>query len=219
MVQFYPSYQSLSLADQILDSIADRIPGYQGRIGTRWYWRLSGGILVTFRLDFTVTEQRWDTLRAEAVTPTVGLFNAADFPFAAYGTLVDSPPFIHDLEGEAEWSNRLYFQMGHLIDDAILWMEMLSAAIIDPRVRPPSSFPELNALERELIAYALDELNGYFTLSKLRQTFKDAISYRRLSRLAQRWEDIGLLTEPPRRVTVALRALTNLDIVPGPTEK
>ena len=211
MARFYPSYQTLRLADQILDSIAARIPGYQGRIGARWYWRLSGGVLVTFEMDYSVTEQRWDILRAVAVTPTVGLFNAADFPFAAYGTLADSPPFIHDLDGEAEWSNRLYFQMGRLINDAILWMEMLSAAIIDPQVRPPSSFPELNGLERELVAYAIDELNGYFTLSKLYAAFSERISRRVLSRLGQYWEDIGLLTESPRRVTVALRALANME--------
>jgi hypothetical protein len=162
-------------------------------------------------MDYTVTEQRWDILRAEAVTPTVGLFNAADFPFAAYGTLVDSPPFIHDLDGEAEWSNRLYFQMGRLIQDAILWMEMLSAAIIDPQVRPPSSFPELNALEREIIAYTIDELNGYFKLGKLHAAFGERVSRRVLSRLGQYWEDIGLLTESPRRVTVALRALANME--------
>jgi hypothetical protein len=210
MARFYPSYQTLRLADQIIDSIAARIPGYQGRIGARWYWRLAGGVLVTFDLDFTVTEQRWDVLRAEAVTPTVGMFNAADFPFAAYGTLVDSPPFIHDLDGEAEWSNRLYFQMGRLINDASLWMEMLSAAVIDPQVRPPSSFPELNALERELIAYAIEELNGYFKLGKLHAAFNGRISRSVLARLGQYWEDIGLLTESPRRVTVALRALANM---------
>ncbi|HQK15539.1 MAG TPA: hypothetical protein PLJ78_16530 [Anaerolineae bacterium] len=209
MARFYPSYQTLRLADQILEAIAARIPGYQGRIGARWYWRLTGGVLVTFEIDFTVTEQRWDVLRAEAVTPTVGMFSAADFPFAAYGTLVDSPPFIHDLDGEAEWSNRLYFQMGHLIDDAVLWMEMLSAAVIDPQVRPPSSFPELNALEREIVTYAVNELNGYFKLGELYTAFKERISRRVLSRLAQHWEDLGLLTESPRRVTVALRALAN----------
>lgn len=210
MARFYPSYQTLRLAEQILEAIAARIPGYQGCIGSRWYWRLTGGILVTFEVDFTVTEMRWDVLRAEAVTPTVGLFNAADFPFAVYGTLVDSPPFIHDLDGEAEWSNRLYFQMGRLIQDAIHWMEMLSAAIIDPQVRPPSSFPELNALEREIIAYAIAELNGYFTLGKLHAAFGERISQRLLSRLGQYWEDIGLLTESPRRITVALRALANM---------
>jgi hypothetical protein len=210
MVRFYASYQTLKLADQILEAIAARVPGYQGRIGACWYWRLTGGILVTFALDFTVTEARWDVLRAEAVTPTVGLFNAADFPFAAYGTLVDSPPFIHDLDGEAEWSNRLYFQMGHLIEDAILWMEMLSAAVIDPQVHPPSSFPELSGLEREIVAYAIEELNGYFTLGKLHTAFSERISRRVLSRLGQYWEDIGLLTESPRRITVALRALAQM---------
>ena len=207
MPNFHPSFQSLKLADQILEEIAARVPGYQGRIGTSWYWRLTGGILVTFHLDFTVTEQRWDILRAEAVTPTVGLFNAADFPFATYGTLLTSPPFIHDLDGEAEWSNRLYFQMGKLINDAILWMRMLLAVIIDPQIRPPSAFPTLNPLERELVAHSLDKLQGHFTLSKLHEAFNDRISRRSLSRLAQYWEDIGLLTERPRRVTVALRAL------------
>lgn len=211
MAQFYPSYQALALAGQILEAIAERIPGYQGRIGARWYWRLTGGIIVTFEMDYTVTEQRWDVLHAEAVTPSVGHFSGAEFPFAAYGTISTSPPFIHDLEGEAEWSNRLYFQMGRLIQDAILWMEMLSAAVIDPQVRPPSSFPELNDLERELIAYAIDKLNGYFTLSKLRRAFPDRISQKVLSRLAQYWEDIGLLTESPRRVTVALRALAAME--------
>jgi hypothetical protein len=211
MVQFYPSYQALHLADQILEAITARVPGYQGRIGASWYWRLTGGILVTFQLDFTVTEQRWDLLKAEAVTPAVGLFNAADFPFAGYGTLSTSPPFIHDLEGEAEWSNRLYFQMGRLVNDAILWLEMLAAAIIDPQVRPPASFPELNALEREIIAYAIDELNGYFTLGKLHKVFGDRISRHSLSRLAQLWEDTGLLTESPRRITVALRALASME--------
>jgi len=100
--------------------------------------------------------------------------------------------------------------MGDLIQDAMLWMEMLAAAIIDPQVRPPSSFPELNTLERELITYTLDEINGYFTLKKLHEAFKNRISYRVLARLAQYWEDIGLLTEPPRRITVALRALANM---------
>ena len=43
MAKFYPSYQTLRLADQILEAIAARIPGYQGCIGARWYWRLTGG--------------------------------------------------------------------------------------------------------------------------------------------------------------------------------
>jgi hypothetical protein len=97
--------------------------------------------------------------------------------------------------------------MGKLINDAILWMQMLLAVIIDPQIHPPSAFPTLNPLERELVAYSLDKLQGYFTLSKLHEAFNDRISRRVLSRLAQYWEDIGLLTERPRRITVALRAL------------
>jgi hypothetical protein len=214
MPDFYPSFQALGLADQMLDEVGRYIPGYQGRIGAYWYWRMAGGILVTIRLDFSVTEQRWDILRAEAVTPNVGLFNAAIFPFAAYGTLRSSPPFIHDLDGEAEWSNRLYFQMGHLIQDMILWMKMLIASVIDPQVRPPATFPDLNPLERELVNHAIEELNGHFTISKLYKAFKGRISRRSISRLAQYWEDLDLLTEHPRRVTVALRALVDAERAP-----
>lgn len=203
----YPSYQALQLADQILNAMAEHVPGYQGRLGAYWYWRLQGGIMVTFKLAHRVTEQRWDVLRAEAVTPQVGLFSAAEFPFATYGTLRESPPFIHDLEGNAEWSNRLYFQMGHLIDDACRWMETLLATVLDPQIRPPSAFPALTPLEAELVTHALQELEGHFTIKALHEAFEDEISYRALSRLAQAWSDIGLLTDRPRRVTIALRAL------------
>lgn len=207
MALIFPSYQALALADQILEAIADRVPGYQGRLGAFWYWRLAGGILVTYRLDFTVTEQRWDVLRAEAVTPRVGTFSNAEFPFAMYGTLLESPPFIHDLEGEAQWSNRLYFQMGHLIEDATLWMETLLATVLDPQIRPPASFPDLTSLERALVRYAIEELGGHFRIKQLHQAFGDRISYRALASLARSWEETGLLTERPRRVTIALRAL------------
>ena len=209
MAHFYPSHQTLRLADQMLDSIGDQVEGYQGRIGVHWYWRLKGGILVTFMLDYTVTEQRWDVLRAEATTPNVGFFNAAEFPFAAYGTLVDSPPFIHDLEGKAEWSNRLYFQMGHLIDDAILWMETLLAIVLNPQIRPPSAFPSLTPLQCSLVEYAVEELNGKFTVQTLHEVFSEEISYRALARLAREWERVDLLTPVPRRVTIALRTLVD----------
>ncbi len=83
--RYYPSYKALQFADQILDSIAEQTQRplgarYQGRLGAYWYWRLPTGILVTFKLGFRITEQRWDVLHAEAVTPRVGLFSAADFP-------------------------------------------------------------------------------------------------------------------------------------------
>ncbi|HOS80310.1 MAG TPA: hypothetical protein PLQ85_05170 [Anaerolineae bacterium] len=207
MRPFYPSYQALALMDQLMEAIGKRVPGYQGRVGACWYWRLPGGILVTFALNYSVTEQRWDILEAEAATPRAGIFNAASFPFAAYGTLVTSPPFIHDLDGEAEWANRLYFQTGYLIEDAIRWLSVLTAAILDPQVQPPASFPQLTALECELVRHALNALNGHFQIKALHAAFGDRISQRELSRLAQRWEDAQLLTEAPRRVTVALRVL------------
>ncbi|MDF1513041.1 MAG: hypothetical protein P1S60_04455 [Anaerolineae bacterium] len=207
MTNHYPSHSALRLADQIVDRIGERVPGYQGRIGVHWYWRLRGGILVTLSLDFSVTHQRWDTFKAQAVTANVGYFNGAEFPFAQYGTLNDSPPFIHDLEGIGEWSNRLYFQIGHMMDDIVLWLETLLAAVLDPQIRPPTAFPALTTLECDMVKYAIESLNGQFTISTLHRTFGDRISKRNISRIAQRWEDIGLLTENPRRVTIALQAL------------
>ncbi len=207
MPLFYPSFQALALADVIFEEIADRVPGFAGRLGAAWHWRLPGGTLVTFRLDYTVTEERWDTIRAQATNPRAGLFNACDFPFAMYATALASPPYIHDLQGAAEWANRLYFSMNQMIAEIAQWLHMLNAAVIAPHVAPPASFPYLDALERELVAYAIDELGGRFALDRLLEAFGDRISRRRLSRLAQEWEALGLLTSSPRRVTYALRAL------------
>jgi hypothetical protein len=211
MARFYPSFESLELADKIFETVADQAAGYKGRIGVGWYWQLPGGIVVTFVLDYTATQQRWDIIRAEASSPNVGVFNGADFPFAAYGTVLTSPPFIHELEGEAEWSNRLYFQMGYLVEDMILWLEMVRASVIDPQVRPPAAFPDLSELERDLVAHAAHVLDGDFHLEKLYEAFQERISRRRLSQLAQRWAEFDLLTEDrPRRITVALRALAGV---------
>ena len=101
MPQPYPSFDALRLTDRLLGEIGKQTPGYEGRVGAAWYWRLPGGILVTARLDCTVTEERWDVLRAQATTPRAGVFSTADFPFAAYATSATSPPFIHDLQGVA----------------------------------------------------------------------------------------------------------------------
>ena len=207
MVTNHPSYSALTLADQIVDAVGECVPGFQGRIGVHWYWRLNGGILVTVKLAFSITHQRWDVMTAQAVTPNVGLFSSAEFPFTIYGTLSDSPPFIHDMDGEADWSNRLYFQMGHLIDDMVLWMETLLAVVLDPQIRPPSAFPAPTPLECDMVKYAIDTLNSHFIISALYEEFGDHISRRNITRLAQKWEDIGLLTDRPRRITIALRAL------------
>ncbi len=204
---FYPSFQALNLADVIFREVASRVEGFIGRIGAAWYWRLAGGTLVTFRLDYTVTEERWDVIRGQATNPRVGLFNFADYPFALYATALSSPPYIHDLQGVAEWANRLYFNMGHMIIEMAQWLQMLQAAVIAPHVAPPSAFPYLNPVERELVRYALNELDGRFDLARLQAVFGDRISRRRLSRLAQEWEALGLLTSRPRRVTYALQAL------------
>jgi hypothetical protein len=204
---FYPSFDALRLADKMADAIGEQTPGYQGRVGAAWFWRLPAGILVVAHLDHTVTEERWDVLRAEASTPRAGIFSRADFPFAAYATSATSPPFIHDLKGMAEWSNRLYFQMGHLIEDAVHWLGMLHAVAISPQVSTPAAYPALSSLERRLVRHAMDELEGAFNLRALHETFGDEISRARLRRLAQEWEAKELLTARPRRVTYALRVL------------
>jgi hypothetical protein len=207
MPLFYPSFSALHLATQLLDEVGKRTPGYEGRVGVAWYWRLPGGILATAWLDHTVTEERWDVIRAQASTPRAGIFSTADFPFAAYATSATAPPFIHDLQGVAEWSNRLYFQMGRLIEDAARWLGTLHAIAISPQISPPASFPALSPLERRLVRHALDELEGRFTIKALHQTFGGEISRSRLSALAQAWEAGELLTKKPRRVTYALRLL------------
>jgi hypothetical protein len=204
---FYPSFDALRLADKLLDEIGARTSGYEGRVGAAWYWRMPGGILVTAHLDYTATEERWDVLCAQATTPRAGVFSTADFPFAAYATSATSPPFIHDMKGVAEWANRLYFQMGRLIENAVQWLGMLHAVAISPQISPPASFPALSPLECRLVRYAMDELEGYFTIKDLYQAFRDEISRSRLSALAQAWEARELLTKPPRRVTYALQLL------------
>jgi len=207
MPQNYPSFDSLRLADQILAEIAERTPGFEGRVGAAWFWRLPGGILVDLWLDATVTEERWDVIRARASTARSGIFSTADFPFAAYATSATSPPYIHDLKGVAEWSNRLYFQMGHLIEDAAHWLNMLYAVAVSPHISPSGVLPVLSPLEKRLVAYAAEELEGYFTIKDLYTAFREEISRARLSKLAREWEASELLTEVPRRVTYALQAL------------
>lgn len=208
---FYPSFQALQLADAIFEELAKRVPGYAGRLGAAWYWHLNGGVLVTFQLDYTVTEERWDVIRGQAATPRIGPFNAADFPFAAYATSPTSPPYIHDLQGLAEWANRLYFNMGYLISEAAQWLQMLQAAAIAPQVTRPAAFPVMSALEKDLARYAIQVLDGRFNLGRLYEAFGDRISRRRLSKLAAEWEALGLLTSRPRRVTYALQALLDAE--------
>jgi hypothetical protein len=207
MALYYPSFDAIQLAERLFDEIGKRTSGYEGRVGSAWYWRLPGGILAVARLDFTVTAERWDVIRAQASTPRAGIFSTSDFPFVSYSTSPTSPAFIHDMQGKAEWANRLYFQMGHLIEDAVRWLGMLHAIAISPRVNPPASFPAVSPLERKLVRYAMDELEGHFTIKDLHRAFGGEISRARLSALARAWEAGELLTKRPRRVTYALRVL------------
>jgi hypothetical protein len=211
MPLFYPSFTALHLADKIFEEIGKRTTGYEGRVGAIWYWRLPAGILAAAWMDNTVTEERWDVIRAQASTPRAGIFSTADFPFSAYGTSPSSPPFIHDLQGEAEWSNRLYFQMGYMIEDMVHWLCLLHAIAISPQISTPAALPALSKLERRLVQHAVDNLDGRFTIKALHEAFRDEIPRSRLSALAQAWEAGELLTKHPRRVTYALRLLAEED--------
>jgi hypothetical protein len=212
MPLFYPSFSALHMADRIFEEIGDRTTGYEGRVGAIWYWRMPAGILTAAWMDNTVTEERWDVIRAEASTPRAGIFSTANFPFSAYGTSPSSPPFIHDLQGEAEWSNRLYFQMGYMIEDIVHWLGMLHAIAISPQISTPAALPALSKLERRLVQYAVDDLDGHFIIKRLHEAFRDEISRSRLSALAQAWEASELLTKHPRRVTYALQLLAEEEI-------
>jgi len=73
----------------------------------------------------------------------------------------------------------------------------------------PDAGPVLADVERALVAYALDELDGEFKVDALYQAHKGEISRRQLLKLARAWEQRGWLSEPesvtdPRRVTPEL---------------
>jgi len=70
----------------------------------------------------------------------------------------------------------------------------------------------LSEVERALVAYALEELDGAFVVNRLYDAHKNSVSKYKLTRLAQRWEARGWLTTPasrsePRRVTPELVSL------------
>lgn len=75
--------------------------------------------------------------------------------------------------------------------------------------------PALPELEAELVRYAVSELDGAFTIGALYDAFRGDVSKRQLTKLAQRWESRGWLTEPehatdPRKVTDELAALAGV---------
>jgi len=56
----------------------------------------------------------------------------------------------------------------------------------------------LGEVEQGLVRYALEELGGAFVIGRLYEAFKGEVSKYELTRLAQRWERRGWLTEPAR---------------------
>jgi len=72
--------------------------------------------------------------------------------------------------------------------------------------------PILDDTERTLVRYALDELEGAFTINALADAFQGEVSRRQLLKLGRAWELRGWLTSPEdvteaRRVTDELAAL------------
>jgi hypothetical protein len=72
--------------------------------------------------------------------------------------------------------------------------------------------PGLSPLERKLVAYALQELDGKFPIGRIYKRFKGQISHRQLVKLGQRWEHRGWLT-PPASVVDARRVTDELERV------
>jgi phosphoglycolate phosphatase-like HAD superfamily hydrolase len=69
--------------------------------------------------------------------------------------------------------------------------------------------PTLTGDQADLVRYALDELEGAFTVGKLASAFEGRLTHWQVRRLAERWEREGLLTTPAhatdtRRVTPQL---------------
>jgi len=96
------------------------------------------------------------------------------------------------------------------------WAKVQAAYIPDEALgewcAAPASGPALSEVERALVAYALQELDGAFIINRLYETHKGRISKRQLTGLAQRWELRGWLTAPasrsePRKVTDELAGL------------
>jgi hypothetical protein len=95
------------------------------------------------------------------------------------------------------------------------WRKVQAAFVPDDAlgewVNAPSG-PVLDDTERALVAYALDELGGCFTINALADAFQGEVSRRQLLKLGRAWELRGWLTSPEdvteaRQVTAELEAL------------
>ena len=194
----FPSQQALELADDLFAETAKMAAGYEGRMGTTWYWRLPGKILVGFRFAQTGAQERWDIIRGDAATVEAGVFAQVDFPFIAYARSAISTPYVRDIHGEAQWIHRPLFDESLLLKEMKDWLWMLGS-------RPLATLSEieeadLSDFQARLVQYALEELDGAFVLKDLHQAFKEEISKRRLSTLARAWEEKEWLSPVPRKV-------------------
>ena len=75
----------------------------------------------------------------------------------------------------------------------------------------------LSKLERELVRYAVEELEGGFIIGKLADVFGEQISHYKISKLAEQWEKRTWLTPPldavsPRLVTDELKKLAGISV-------
>ncbi|MBN1579326.1 MAG: DNA translocase FtsK [Anaerolineae bacterium] len=88
----------------------------------------------------------------------------------------------------------------HVSDDAVLALTRRWAAANGATLLP---------IERELVLYAHEELDGAFPIKRLYEQFKGQISHRQLVKLGQRWEHNGWLS-PPESVVDARRVTEEL---------
>lgn len=107
---------------------------------------------------------------------------------------------------------------------AILLMRGMSPRIVQvyrmthQELPPVENKSALEDWQKELVRYAMDELNGCFIIDKLAPVVGEGMSRYRIVELAKQWEKRGWLTAPshatdPRRVTEELIEVAGLDSV------
>ena len=108
---------------------------------------------------------------------------------------------------EGQSREPLELQGYYLADEAV---KAFTASLAGRQYSP------LTDLEQELVRYAIEELDGAFTVDKLYEAFKGRISKRKVIALAQTWEQRGWLSTPEhradaRRITEELLADNRMD--------
>lgn len=199
----FPSQQAFELAEEVFADVARMADGYQGRMGTIWYWSLPEQVLAGFSLGYTASPERWDIIRGEAATMVAGVYARVDFPFLAYARNPKSPPYLRDLNGEAQWMHEMFFDLGAMLGEMAGWLRMLGARPLATLAELET--PELTDLQARLVRHALEHLAGAFVLKDLHRAFKAEISMSRLSALAQAWEEKAWLSPAPRKVLAPLQ--------------